>query len=160
MSALQLSHDPSVNPQWFRSFETSTYGGTNSLDLTAIARPDASYDFVICNHVLEHIADDLQAFRELVRIVGPRGIVQITVPNPVAVAHTRDWGYAREDMHGHYRMYGADFEERFRFAVDGVELYPVLASDDVTEVRDLVYFCSQDQSALDTLRQWAKSLER
>ena len=41
------------------------------LDLTALALPDAAFDAVLCSHVLEHIADDGAAMRELRRVTAP-----------------------------------------------------------------------------------------
>ncbi len=42
------------------------------VDIEAINLPDASFDVVICAHVLEHV-DDQRAIAELARIVKPGG---------------------------------------------------------------------------------------
>ena len=42
---------------------------------------DATFDRVILSEVLEHLADDLPALREVVRVLKPGGIVAITVPH-------------------------------------------------------------------------------
>ena len=42
---------------------------------------DASFDVVFSHEVLEHVEDDLQACREMVRILRPGGRVAIFVPN-------------------------------------------------------------------------------
>jgi SAM-dependent methyltransferase len=49
-------------------------------DLAAIPRPDASYDAIICSHVLEHVADDRAAMRELHRVLAPEGFAVLQVP--------------------------------------------------------------------------------
>lgn len=37
------------------------------------AYPDESFDFILCSHVLEHIADDIKALRELYRVLSMNG---------------------------------------------------------------------------------------
>ena len=49
-------------------------------DLTAAPFADASFDLVICSHVLEHIPDDDDAFREIARILRPGGRALLLVP--------------------------------------------------------------------------------
>ena len=53
----------------------SVWGGKNSLDIQAIDLPDGSYDWVISNHVVNFIPDDLSALREMNRVAGQDGIV-------------------------------------------------------------------------------------
>lgn len=50
-------------------------------DLTRLAVPDATYDCILCNHVLEHIADDMAALRELRRVLRLGGLLLLGVPN-------------------------------------------------------------------------------
>ena len=42
-------------------------------DVLRIPLPDASYDVLICNHLLEHVADDRRALGEFYRILRPGG---------------------------------------------------------------------------------------
>ena len=58
------------------------------IDLTAADLPDASFDGVICSHVLEHIADDRAAMRELCRITAPGGWCLVMVPLDLSRAET------------------------------------------------------------------------
>ncbi len=41
---------------------------------------DNTYDVIICSHILEHVADDRRALKELYRVVKEKGIVLILVP--------------------------------------------------------------------------------
>jgi SAM-dependent methyltransferase len=50
------------------------------LDVTRIGHPDGAFDLVICNHVLEHIPDDLVAMREIYRVLSPGGTAILMVP--------------------------------------------------------------------------------
>jgi SAM-dependent methyltransferase len=50
------------------------------IDITALDLADASFDAVICSHVLEHVTDDAAAMRELRRITAPRGWCLVMVP--------------------------------------------------------------------------------
>lgn len=45
------------------------------------ALPDASEDFVICSHVLEHLADPIGLLNDMHRVVRPEGTVLILLPD-------------------------------------------------------------------------------
>lgn len=47
--------------------------GRTAFDVLQIPLPDASYDVLICNHLLEHVADDRRALGEFYRILRPGG---------------------------------------------------------------------------------------
>lgn len=157
LAVLQLSPDIGVDPGWFRSYEVSEFGGGNSLDLEHIDRPDRSYDLVICNHVLEHVADDRQGFRELLRVAAT--LVQITVPSPFTRARTVDWGYPKAEAHGHYRGYGRDVVRMFLEADPDVHVVQVEVVDPVTDEGDYIYLCSRDPDHLRGLRSLGKHSE-
>jgi SAM-dependent methyltransferase len=68
--------------------------------LTNIPIKSASFDFVLCSEVLEHIDDDASALDELCRVLAPGGWLLISVPTPPAVYdpnHVRE-GYAEPDL--------------------------------------------------------------
>jgi hypothetical protein len=90
------------------------------LDLTELALPDASFDAVVCSHVLEHIPDDVAAMRELCRITAPEGWCLVMVPIDLSRSTTyeeptivgpeqRHAAYWRAD---HVRLYAPDIGER------------------------------------------------
>jgi len=47
-------------------------------DMKAI--PDDSFQLIVCSHVLEHVGDDMQAMREMRRILSPGGKAVVLVP--------------------------------------------------------------------------------
>ena len=89
----------------------------HTVDLTAMPFEDASFDFVWCSHVLEHVPDDRKAMREIARILRPNGIAVIQVPlwgavtreEPLSSASERVKHYFQDD---HVRRYGSDIRER------------------------------------------------
>lgn len=151
---LQFSSEPTVEEKWFGGFEVSVYGHSNSLDLQEIERDNCSYDIVICNHVLEHVEKDCQAFCEILRILKPTGFLQFSVPNPKEHIETKDWGYPRPEIHDHFRVYGRDLMLRFTGARPGAHMLEINATDDVTGVSDFVYFASLDRSWIDAMQFW------
>lgn len=150
-SALQFSLDPSVDSDWFAQLEISIYEHSNSLDLQDINKPDNAYNIIICNQILEHVADDKTAFSELLRILNDTGILQVTVPTPMTRAVTEDWGYPREDFHGHYRHYGIDLIDYFRKVSPQIHLVNIQAKDQVTEIEDYVFFWTKSPETRDFL---------
>ncbi|HLP07356.1 MAG TPA: methyltransferase domain-containing protein [Opitutaceae bacterium] len=98
--------------------------GIEKIDMQATGLPDASFDFVIANHVLEHVDDDLHALRELRRVLKPGGSAILQTPYSEVLEHTfSDPGihspeqrlhlYGQED---HVRLYGRDIFARFASA--------------------------------------------
>jgi SAM-dependent methyltransferase len=43
--------------------------------------PSSTYDFLICSHVIEHVANPLQALREWLRVIKPDGSLVIVAPH-------------------------------------------------------------------------------
>jgi SAM-dependent methyltransferase len=89
------------------------------IDLLDIDCPDASLDFVIANHVLEHVSDDARALREILRVLRPGGHAILQTPYAsrlqskfedasITDEHARLHAYGQED---HCRLYGADFPD-------------------------------------------------
>jgi SAM-dependent methyltransferase len=89
-------------------------------DITKMGVTDGAFDFVMCNHVLEHIDDDAAAIAEFHRILGPGGTALITVPldgglactyaDPTIIApERRTQHFGQFD---HVRIYGRDLADR------------------------------------------------
>jgi SAM-dependent methyltransferase len=136
MRAIQFSPDPTIDPKWFRSFELSVYGEANGIDIQSIGREDVAYEFVACSHVLEHVADDRKALNELLRITADDGLLFLVVPDPFREEKTRDWGFAKPEKHGHFRVYGADISERFSRYLPDQPVISYMGEDPVTGERD------------------------
>lgn len=149
---LHFSPDHSIDSGWFGKYEPSVYGGENSLDIQKINRPDRYYDWVICNHVLEHVEDDQEAMREMLRITADDGIVQFALPMPLYRETTVDWGKPDWAQHGHWRIYGKDFLTRFDGVLSTENLLSLVAVDPVTGSRDVVFFAARSSEPLDRLR--------
>jgi len=150
LSFLQFSPDKTVDPDWFSSHEVSIYDGDNSLDLQKIDRESHRYDIVMCNHVLEHVSYDNSALCELLRITKKNGFVFLTVPSPLTQKTTNDWGYPREEQHGHYRIYGEDFIQKLKCYLPP---HAWIASkkdiDEVTKTEDIVFFLSHQKKGIE-----------
>ena len=114
-------------------------GVTHRLDITDTKLPDAVYDVVMANHVLEHIPDDRAAMRELFRVLKPGGIAVLTAPinatragtyeNPNIVSHSERW--AHFSAHDHVRYYGLDFADRLGGVGFQVETFRVSPAEEV-----------------------------
>lgn len=120
------------------------------MDIMKLAFPDNSFDAIVCIHVLEHIPDDLQAMRELHRVLRSGGWAILQVPIRMESATTyedptitdpaqRRIHFGQED---HVRWYGRDYAERLKRAgftvkIDGyvreldVERYGLDPTEDV-----------------------------
>lgn len=99
------------------------------LDVTALDLPDASFDALLCSHVLEHVPDDAAAMRELHRILTPGGWALVMVPldhsrattledASIVTPEARQAAFWQSD---HVRLYAPDIVERLRAAGFEVE---------------------------------------
>ena len=91
------------------------------MDIHRIPFPENHFDVVLCNHVLEHVQDDMQALREINRVLRPSGwaILQVPFFNPVPALTLEDSSVTspreREKLYGqadHVRKYGKDYLQR------------------------------------------------
>jgi SAM-dependent methyltransferase len=131
-SLIRFSDDPILDDRWFRTAEVSIFHGPNSLDIQAIDRSDASYDVVLCSHVIEHVADDRAAIGELTRILSPQGFLLLAFPRVEHGDRTDDWGFADPRKNGHFRGYGRDFDEVIAASAPGAQMLAIVAEDPVT----------------------------
>ncbi len=91
------------------------------VDITDIQFRDETFDFIICNHVLEHIPDEAKAVSELKRVLKKKGKLIFSFPicmdkkteedKSVTSKEERLRRYGQED---HVRLYGTDYLDRFK----------------------------------------------
>lgn len=113
------------------------------MDIMNISFDDDTFDLVICNHVMEHITDDMKAFRELHRIIRPDdGVALIQVPldqtrqatfeDPAVTSPEERFRLFGQD--DHVRVYGHDFVDRLKqagFSVRTFDYKSILSSTDM-----------------------------
>jgi len=121
------------------------------------------FNLIICNHVLEHIADDHLALQELCRVLSPGGILILTIPQDVDMLITYEdksvtCPRERERLFGqadHVRVYGADFVARLRNAALTVEEWAgsnLLSQQEIeymgiTSAAGIIYKCIKQKSS-------------
>jgi len=95
------------------------------MDIHQIPFEDNTFDVVLCNHVLEHVQDDIKAMSEIRRVLRPGGwaIMQIPFFSPVPEVtfedHTITDPREREKIFGqddHVRLFGKDYSKRIERA--------------------------------------------
>ncbi|BCX02957.1 MAG: type 11 methyltransferase [Candidatus Roseilinea sp.] len=114
------------------------------MDINDIRHPAGAFDATLCSHVLEHVADDRRAMRELHRVLVSGGWALILAPareGPTIEDPTIKDPNERErrfGQHDHVRIYGyTDLMQRLRNAGFNVEVY---TSEQVASPRDVQRF--------------------
>ena len=115
-------------------------------DICDLPFKDNSFDFIICNHVLEHIPDDTKAMQELYRVLAPSGTAIVQVPYDAKreitfeddtitdqSERTRIFG-----QYDHLRVYGMDYFKKLSsigFDVNALDYTSGISSDDIERYR-------------------------
>jgi len=132
------------------------------VDITNIPFADATFDYVICSHVLGHVPDEKKAAEEMCRVLKPDGVALIlTIINPDN-AHTfetteantpekRLQYYSESDL---LRLHGRDFDERLKsggFQVETID-YRKKMSEEIRKKyalgdgkRELIFRCTKKE---------------
>ncbi|WP_162416926.1 class I SAM-dependent methyltransferase [Cyclobacterium roseum] len=127
------------------------------MDIHQIPFPEDTFDVVFCNHVLEHVKSDVDACKEINRVLKPGGwgILQSpvydldkTLEDPsITDAVERERVFGQRD---HVRKYGRDYAERLSKSGLNVteipfvrEIDPHLIHEHALPEKELIYFCSK-----------------
>ncbi len=139
--------------QCFHKFFKSFFKNYTSIDLNSpivdikadicnLPFNDNIYDYILCNHVLEHIYDDEKAMKEIFRVLNKNGIAILQVPIDIKSNLTQD-GRDIDDkevrsklfgQYDHLRMYGLDYFKKLKkvgFNVKNIDYLSKLSKDEV-----------------------------
>ena len=138
----------------FRKLENLDYTTTDLNSPIADVKADIcnlpflkdEFDFIICNHVLEHIPDDTKAMQELYRILKPGGTAILQVPYEANRKTTFEDDNITDPkerakifgQYDHVRVYGMDYFEKLKsigFEVDAVEYTTTLSHSKIEKYR-------------------------
>jgi SAM-dependent methyltransferase len=127
------------------------------MDINKIPFEENTFDAAMCNHVLEHIEDDIKAMKEIYRVLKPFGWAILQVPfmgknlkktfeDPEVITPSeRERVFGQRD---HVRIYGQDYADRLRSA--GFEVHEdryvmELSEEEVKKYAlaadEIIYFC-------------------
>lgn len=126
------------------------------MDIHKIPFNEKTFDVVFCNHVMEHVEDDLLAMREIHRVLRAGGWAIIQSPIDINLeksfegthlktAKEREKAFGQDD---HLRQYGTDYKSRLElagFKVKEMDLVSELSEDKIARYglpRDeKIYLC-------------------
>jgi SAM-dependent methyltransferase len=120
-------------------------------DICNLPFKENSFDFILCNHVLEHINDDKKAMKELYRVLNKNGTAILQVPINQKSSKTfedssivdKKERIEKFGQYDHIRLYGLDYFkklEAFGFKVD-----PLKYSKEFTESEIIKYGLIKDE---------------
>ena len=115
-------------------------------DICDLPFEDNSFDFILCNHVLEHIPDDTKAMQELYRVLSKGGTAILQIPQDL----NRDTTFEDDSItdpkeraeifgqYDHLRVYGLDYFQKLRdigFQVDEIDYTNTMTSAQIEQYR-------------------------
>lgn len=94
------------------------------IDLENLQYADNTFDWVVCNHVLEHVDNEKKSLSEILRVLVPGGKAVLQVPwtpkleitledSSIVTELDRLMNYGQDD---HLRLYGTDYPKRLEKA--------------------------------------------
>lgn len=125
------------------------------VDITNIQFKENFFDYIVINHVLEHIPDEEKAIQELKRVLKEDGKIIMSVPicidmntyenKNIRTKKERLREFGQED---HIRLYGKDYKERFEeygLKLDVMSPEKICDEDDIEKYgyikNDIVMIC-------------------
>lgn len=92
----------------------------NVVNVLDIQFKDGYFDYIVINHVLEHIKEESTAINELIRVLKPTGKLIMSFPvclnqptNEKLEYNTPELRFQHYGYEDHYRLYGMDFKNHF-----------------------------------------------
>ncbi len=128
------------------------------MDIHEMPFEDNRFDYVLCNHVLEHVNDSHKAMTEIYRVLKPGGWAVMQVPLDTTRYETyEDWSITSEkdrEIHfwqkDHVRLFGLDYPNRLKkagFTVEEVDLTKEINPELVKKYRlaegEIIYWCKK-----------------
>jgi SAM-dependent methyltransferase len=128
------------------------------MDVHEIPFAENTFDVVFCNHVMEHVDDDIQAMSEIYRVLKPGGWAIIQSPVYMHLEKTLEDPsitdpLEKEQVFGqndHMRKYGRDYGDRLRkvgFKVTEDEFLNELSAEVrkryALPVEEIIFFCEK-----------------
>jgi|SRR5690554_2382364 len=115
-------------------------------DICDLPFKNNEFDFIICNHVLEHIPDDTKAMQELYRILKPGGIAILQVPYEANRKNTFEDDSITDPkerarifgQYDHVRVYGMDYFDKLKsvgFKVEAIDYTKKLSEEEIRRYR-------------------------
>lgn len=115
-------------------------------DICDLPFDNNQFDTIICNHVLEHIKDDTKAMQEIFRVLKPKGMAILQIPQDLNRAKTFEDDSIVEakerakifGQYDHLRIYGRDFFDKLRsigFKVEEVDLTSNMKDSEINYYR-------------------------
>lgn len=150
----------------FRKMENLDYTTTDlnspladvKADICELPFENNSFDFILCNHVLEHIPDDTKAMEELYRILKPGGNAILQIPQDLNKAKTFEDNSITDPkerarifgQYDHVRVYGRDYFEKLRsigFKLEEVNYTAKLSPEIIEKYRlakgEIIPYCTK-----------------
>lgn len=138
----------------FRKFPNLEYTTTDlnspladvKADICDLPFENDSFDFILCNHVLEHIPDDTKAMQELYRVLKPGGTAILQIPQDLKREKTFQDDSITDPrerarifgQYDHVRVYGRDYFDKLRqigFKVEEADYTSQLSDSEIDKYR-------------------------
>ena len=115
-------------------------------DICNLPFKDNQFDYIFCNHVLEHIPDDNKAMSELFRVLAPNGIGIFQIPQDLSREFTFEDDSVTDPkeraiifgQYDHVRVYGRDYFDKLReigFNVAAIDYTKKLTKKEIDKYR-------------------------